>query len=355
MRCSKAAWILWLVFHSSGALAAQPPSALAVAAPAPAARSAHAMTYDDTNKAVLLFGGAGAALYRDLWSWDGHAWRRLSNAGPAPRDDAILAHDAVRGRTVLFGGRGGSALLGDTWEWDGALWSRRNVPGPGARLHAVGTFDPAAGCLRIHGGLSADERVLTDTWEWDGSSWTRVAERGAVPERIPNRMVYDASRRRTLMLLCDPNSRRPGDTLASELWEWSEEGWRKLSAVGPDLSPIQDMTTLGAAGGSMLLDGGALQGLASTWIFGKGAWTRAASGAPTPRNGHALAFDPERARVVLFGGFRDGQDFADTWEWDGRDWTCRSAPERAGRAGPGSGTLGRLPVGHGVPPARTQR
>src|SRR5262245_39453562 len=72
---------------------------------APAPRSAHSMTFDETNKVTLLFGGAGETLFRDLWSWNGRAWTRLANSGPAPRDDALLAHDSARGRTVLFGGR----------------------------------------------------------------------------------------------------------------------------------------------------------------------------------------------------------------------------------------------------------
>ncbi len=42
---------------------------------------------------------------------------------------------------------------------------------------------------------------------------------------------------------------------------------------------------------------------------------------PGPRIGHATAFDEERGRVVLFGGFgQDGIPLGDTWEWNGRNW-----------------------------------
>ncbi len=48
------------------------------------------------------------------------------------------------------------------------------------------------------------------------------------------------------------------------------------------------------------------------------------------RDGHAMAYDAVRQRVVLFGG-RDptfaqtpgGRLFSDTWEWDGSTWTER--------------------------------
>src|SRR5262245_51607142 len=78
---------------------------------APAPRSAQAMAYDGTNKVTLLFGGGGAILFRDLWAWDGRSWSRLANGGPPARDDAILAHDGNRGRTVLFGGRTQGGVL----------------------------------------------------------------------------------------------------------------------------------------------------------------------------------------------------------------------------------------------------
>ena len=45
------------------------------------------------------------------------------------------------------------------------------------------------------------------------------------------------------------------------------------------------------------------------------------STAPENRAGAAMAFDPVRGRTVLFGGFGEqGNDLADTWEWDGRRW-----------------------------------
>ena len=53
-------------------------------------------------------------------------------------------------------------------------------------------------------------------------------------------------------------------------------------------------------------------------------WTSVAGAAgPPPRNVHALAFDPRRARVVLYGGTIDQADAADTWEWDGARWQLR--------------------------------
>ena len=53
-----------------------------------------------------------------------------------------------------------------------------------------------------------------------------------------------------------------------------------------------------------------------TWEWDGTAWTqRSPASAPSPQQGHAMAYDAARGRVVLFGGhdsFRRG----DTWEWD---------------------------------------
>lgn len=52
--------------------------------------------------------------------------------------------------------------------------------------------------------------------------------------------------------------------------------------------------------------------------------------APSPRYGHAMAYDSAREATVLFGGIR-GQGAEATWEWDGADWMERSASGPAAR------------------------
>jgi galactose oxidase-like protein len=52
-------------------------------------------------------------------------------------------------------------------------------------------------------------------------------------------------------------------------------------------------------------------------------WTQKEDIGPSPRGGHALAYDAARQRVVLFGGSNalGSIRFNDTWEWDGAEWT----------------------------------
>ena len=54
----------------------------------------------------------------------------------------------------------------------------------------------------------------------------------------------------------------------------------------------------------------------------QGGWTQLASTGPTPRYGHAMAYDSQRAKTIMFGGTTiGGPHLADPWEWDGATWT----------------------------------
>ena len=46
-------------------------------------------------------------------------------------------------------------------------------------------------------------------------------------------------------------------------------------------------------------------------------WTQVATTEPSARTFHAMAFDSQRGRTVLFSGNVGG---ADTWEWNGTGW-----------------------------------
>jgi hypothetical protein len=51
-------------------------------------------------------------------------------------------------------------------------------------------------------------------------------------------------------------------------------------------------------------------------------WTQRSNFGPSARTNHAMTFDSQRGRTVLFGGFGTGDAIlGDTWEWDGSFWT----------------------------------
>ncbi len=66
-------------------------------------------------------------------------------------------------------------------------------------------------------------------------------------------------------------------------------------------------------------------------------WTQVADTGTSPRNAHAMAYDSQRQRVVLFGGYaRESASLCgDTWEWDGKHWTQRQDMGPGARSMPG--------------------
>lgn len=57
-----------------------------------------------------------------------------------------------------------------------------------------------------------------------------------------------------------------------------------------------------------------------TWEWDGVTWTHMGSAGPSARQSHAMAYDSQRGRTVLFGGFAGASYLADTWEWDGFNW-----------------------------------
>src|SRR5262249_14611635 len=89
--------------------------------------------------------------------------------------------------------------------------------------------------------------------------------------------------------------------------------------------------------GKLVLFGGdtMMNLLADTWLWDGAQWTQAQpTQSPPPRAGHRLEWDGQR--VVLFGGHTDGGVLNDVWSWTGTTWPrAPVGPGPSGRAGMG--------------------
>ncbi|HEY4988284.1 MAG TPA: kelch repeat-containing protein [Opitutaceae bacterium] len=72
--------------------------------------------------------------------------------------------------------------------------------------------------------------------------------------------------------------------------------------------------------------------LGDTWEWDGELWTQTSDIGPGPRSGHAMTFDSTRNVVLLFGGATQQGPQADTWSWDGANWTQLSADGPSARA-----------------------
>ncbi|MCC6782405.1 MAG: hypothetical protein IT457_06150 [Planctomycetes bacterium] len=232
------------------------------------------MAYDSARDRVVLFGGSPdyshTAWFRDTWEWDGVSWRELPEATvgvpEGGRYGHVMAFDSRRNRIVLFGGAWGTNNPYDsTWEFDGSTWIHRPVVGS----RPLG----GASCAMAYDSVRGVTVLLRDdtAWEWNGSVW---AEPSQNPKPSPGRSVpaiaFDAGRARIVLFSGSPS--------LDDTWEWDGTTWtQRFPATRPP-----------------------------------GRW------------GHAMTFDSQRGRVVMFGGSYGSninENWGDTWEWDGTDWT----------------------------------
>ena len=114
--------------------------------------------------------------------------------------------------------------------------------------------------------------------------------------------------------LCDDGALLPGDgcstTCSPEAPIWTKR-----------------LIALASTGGDFVLDPGRQRVVhvgATTDEWDGMAWRQLAPRvSPGLRSAPAIAYDPIRRTVVLFGGFRGQTDRNDLWEWDGFDWRQR--------------------------------
>ncbi len=287
----------------------------------PSARHSHAMAYDVARQRVVLFGGGDAnnPLLWDTWEWDGNSWARRSPANsPMARNDHAMAYDAARQHVVLFGGYAGGALPlshSDTWEWDGSNWTQPVPQSPSRRHDHAMAYDVARQCVVLFGGWD-NYSAFSDTWEWDGHNWSLRSPARSPTARYGHAMAYDVARQRVVLF----GGSAPG-ALVHDTWEWDGHNWSKRSPTRSPSERYHHAMAYDIARERVVLFGGRGAASSATWEWDGDHWIQLTpANSPSPRYGHAMSYDVARQRVVLFGGAGTGYP-RDTWEWDGRDWT----------------------------------
>jgi hypothetical protein len=282
------------------------------------------------GKVLLFGGDPGGGPLGDTWEWSGTAWTQVATLGPMPRTAAAMAFDTLRMRAVLFGGESVTTTLGDTWEWDGDVWTpvctnaecQRTMPSP--RSYGVATYDIDRGKVVVFGGISQDGTLLDDTWEWDGARWTHACTSAACAASRPSArwkhaVAYDRRARATILY--------GGEHVVSldDMWSWDGSAWKVLcvrpcSFFAPGRRSGHAMSYDSARQRTVLVSGNPSDGTWDTWEWDGTTWAHRVLPTPGPRSGHAMASDTNRGRIVLFGGGLTGGLFSDTWEWDGSQW-----------------------------------
>jgi hypothetical protein len=201
-----------------------------------------------------------------------------------------------------------------------ALWTQRTTGATPTLLPYRMAYDAARGvCVAV--GASAG---VVETWEFDGAEWTQAFPANQPPPPPANHvMTYDTVRQRVLLV----SQRSSG----SDVWEWTGADWIVHTPATSPRADLGSAVAFDEQSGLLVLHGGARssQVFAETWLWDGTDWNLVGTGGPVPRTNHALVYDAARQRPVLFGG-RDVNNalLGDTWTFAGQ-WF-----EHFGIAGP---------------------
>lgn len=283
----------------------------------PPARSGASMAYDPLSEETFLFGGDNGGALDDTWSWNGSSWSRLSPAtSPPARYDASMAYDEDLDEMILFGGYGsGGEVYDDTWAFNGTSWNELSpVTSPPARYAASLSYDASSSQLVLFGGHGSGGE-LGDTWVLTGQSWRELSPATSPTARENASLAYDSTSSELVLF----GGLGAGGDLA-DTWGWSGSDWSQLSSAASPSAREESVISDDPSAGGLILFGGYFSDvsetaeLSDTWEWDGTGWTELVPGtSPAARFGAAMAYDPEAAQLVLFGGNCVSGDLDDTW------------------------------------------
>jgi len=240
---------------------------------APPFRCGHAVTYDEANNGILMYGGwagtngAAPEEYNDTWVYDprDNKWTEMNPAvNPGRRRNFGMVYDEKRENHLLFGG-----IYYIPHSENESVWSynisANNWTGiesdhnPGARMGSPMGYDPQNDRVVLFGGQDVDnDFAYGDTWIYDiaNNTWTNVTPAYGPSSRVFSGFAYYPPAGSFRLFGGAESMYYSG--LLDDLWEYN-------------------LTT-------------------NTWTN----ITLAAG--PSPRAGMAMVYDPLRDEIVLAGG-----------------------------------------------------
>lgn len=274
------------------------------------ARVEHSWVFEPTTGRIIRFGGSvGTTFFNDTRAFDGAAWTTLSPLNsPSARGRMAMAFDTARGVMVGFGGAlQGGTMSNETWLWDGTNWTRATPPtSPSARSGAAMAYDPVRQKIVLFGGWVPSGQDANDLWEWNGTTWNLLFTTSAPTARGAHRMVYDEARR---VLVMFGGWRTPANGTLGDTWELNGTSWSQVTGPGPSnrcdpgmaFDPQRGRIML--FGGLTSFTGSTPNVIGDTWDYGANGWVQRTSTGPATARGYAeMVWHEPRSRLTLTGG-----------------------------------------------------
>lgn len=164
--------------------------------------------------------------------------------------------------------------------------------------------------------------------------WTRPID-DASPNPLTladHAMAYDSLRGKVVLFGGTHGGNQANQSIGGATWEWDGTTWKQMAksswipmAAGPSpryghalaYDSLRQRVVL--FGGRTFPPGAGNRYLDDTWEWDGAAWNQVVNAGPSARSNHAMVYDSARGRIVLYGGF-DGSGKSDTWERNGTVW-----------------------------------
>jgi len=270
--------------------------------PAPAPRQGAAGAYNAHLGSTLIVGGNDDSMvYGDAWLQTRGAWTVVSTPVSA-RTDAAMTYDESRRVWVLFGGINGTSLLNDTWEFDGSTWTQ--VPGvrPSARFGHRMVYDAANARVILLGGQThrTASTYSAETWSYQNQQWTRLTSAGGIAIGFGG-LAYDRLRNRVIRF----GGVTTGGVLNGQTSELVNNAWQLRPTTIAPRRRIKLMMAYDPVAGETVMFGGRVDGSLDqeTWFWNGTRWAQASpAGAFEAIEGASMVYDAQQGGWLMTGG-----------------------------------------------------
>jgi hypothetical protein len=187
-------------------------------------------------------------------------------------------------------------------------------------------YDPSSHTVILHGGARTNPSLIyfPDTWSWDGTAWQQISV-VAPPDRDWLSLSTDTTTGHPILFggLHSP----PTESL-NDAWRWTGSAWDLVHTTSRPLARGTHAAAFNPDRGRLLIFGGVAVGAGTqlfgdTWELNGSFWTELSTTGPEPRQHAGMVYDAARQQTVLFGGSTLSTPLGDTWVW---------VPDRACRA-----------------------
>jgi N-acetylneuraminic acid mutarotase len=294
----------------------------------PSARYIHAMAYDSQNNKVVLFGGFDGTNDGETWvyNYTDNSWTNMAPAtSPSARYGHAMAYDSQNNKVVLFGGYDAGGYDGETWVYNYTdnTWTNMTptiTGSPSARRYHAMAYDSENKVTVLFGGYDGAYDDETWVYNYTDNSWTNVTPATSPSARRSHAMAYDSQNNKVVLFGGYDAGGYDGETW---VYNYTDNTWTNMApATSPSARSSHAMAYDSQNNLTVLFGGygynstGDLDYLNDTWVYSytDNSWTNMTPAtSPSARYGHAMAYDSQNNKVVLFGGYDAGTYDDETW------------------------------------------